>query len=245
MENASKALLISAAILVVIIIIALGIKILSTTDTQKTGEIASKTINQKTEEAMDIATGEMTGNKIIYYEGETEKTKPKSEVHSGDTIKIGTEKLVIILVDNEGIKAMPYYNLVKETESGGVKQGPPVTGKSTYISTSFSTINYWNQADDPIQMINEPRNNVQQYIMSYEATLSKMGASNIDVRAVRKDEMTSNSTAVKKIKSGSFWLATATPLGNTNIWYANGGSGGYSGAKFDTNKGVRPIIIIH
>lgn len=57
MENASKALLIAAAVLVVIILVAVGMKIYSsTTGAQKVGLDTGTTINDKTKEATDIAT---------------------------------------------------------------------------------------------------------------------------------------------------------------------------------------------
>ena len=62
MENASKALLIAAAILVVIILIAVGMKIYSsTTGTQKVGLDTETTINDKTKTASDLAISEITG----------------------------------------------------------------------------------------------------------------------------------------------------------------------------------------
>ena len=86
MENASKALLIAAVVLVVIIIIAFGIKIFSSSsEAQKEGIKIGDTINDKTKEATEFAEGEITGNRIQYYNGNTEnkkiKKKLKKEIH--------------------------------------------------------------------------------------------------------------------------------------------------------------------
>ena len=61
MENASKALLIAAAVLVAIIIITIGIKIFSSTsDTPKIAVDTGKTISEKTGQATSLAIEEIT-----------------------------------------------------------------------------------------------------------------------------------------------------------------------------------------
>ena len=59
MENASKALLIAAVVLIVIILIALGIRLLnSQSDTQKVAADTGKSITDKTGKASEIATSD-------------------------------------------------------------------------------------------------------------------------------------------------------------------------------------------
>lgn len=62
MENSSKALLIAAAVLTVILIITIGIKIFSSTsDTQKVATDTGTTIKDKTRTASDLAISEISG----------------------------------------------------------------------------------------------------------------------------------------------------------------------------------------
>ena len=60
MENASKALLIAASVLIVILIIAVGVKITSSSDgIKKTASDTGETINQGTEDAASLAIGKI------------------------------------------------------------------------------------------------------------------------------------------------------------------------------------------
>ena len=63
MENASKALLIAGAVLVVIIIIALGLRIFSkpASETQKVAQEMGQTINEKTLLASDVTKTQIEG----------------------------------------------------------------------------------------------------------------------------------------------------------------------------------------
>ena len=112
MENASKALLIAAAVLVVIILITVGIKVYtSSSETGKVAENTKKTVSDKTSDATDLATYEITGKKSINYLGKTKET-----VQPGDDIKIGSERFKVFSKTSTEIKAMPYYNLnINET----------------------------------------------------------------------------------------------------------------------------------
>ena len=76
MENASKGLLIAAAVLVAVLIITVGIKIFSSTsETQKVGIETGIFVSSKTEDAVDLATLQISGSlpiteeKIIDYIG--------------------------------------------------------------------------------------------------------------------------------------------------------------------------------
>ena len=84
MENASKALLIAAAILIAIIIITIGIKIYtSTSETGKVADSTRKTISEKTEDAVDSL--ELSGWKIVT-DGSFSKGK-MTGVHVGDIVR--------------------------------------------------------------------------------------------------------------------------------------------------------------
>lgn len=65
MENASKALLIAAAVLIVILLIAFGMRIFNgTTDVQSQADAVGTAITGKSQEAGKAATGAITGMSI-------------------------------------------------------------------------------------------------------------------------------------------------------------------------------------
>ena len=237
MENASKALLIAAAVLVVIIIIAVGMKIYSsTTDAQKVGINTGKAISDKTGEATDLAIEEITGKKqnknIKYYENlgqSDEKEITVQEAGSGNSIKIGDEQFMIFYKgietdetspykNKEIIKAIPYYNLVIETSTGKVKQGPAVSGISTEIASTFSTTNYWNQEDIEIDM-SDSKNNIQQYITAYKTTLDRLGTEGVLLRTIKYSELIANGVTSKMnnpSQTGRFWSGSNFRQGTIN-----------------------------
>ena len=62
MENATKALLIAAAVLIVILIIALGMRIFnSTSGASKQAVDAGKQVSNSTGQAANVATNQLTG----------------------------------------------------------------------------------------------------------------------------------------------------------------------------------------
>ena len=205
MENASRALLIAAAVLIVILLIAFGIKIFtSTSGTQKAAAEAGKTISTKTGQAADLATSAITG-KEKYVDPFDYGEYTKETIPVGADITLDTEKFRVFYHKNGVIKAMPHYNLV-ETTNGMIKQGPAVSEITTEISTPFSSTNYWSQTigwnDNPIDSsvnINMTekdnhgnyKNNIQQYIEVYKETLEDMGAKGIIVRVCTKPELDS------------------------------------------------------
>ena len=65
MENASKALLIAAAVLIVILLIAFGMRIFNgTTDVQSQADAVGTAITEKSQEAGEAAKGAITGMSI-------------------------------------------------------------------------------------------------------------------------------------------------------------------------------------
>ena len=88
MENASKALLIAAAILIAIIIITIGIKVYtSTSDTQKVAQDTGKSLSKNTEQAKGLATYEISGNLSWKYKNdETIINNLNQELKIGDYI---------------------------------------------------------------------------------------------------------------------------------------------------------------
>ena len=251
MENASKALLIAAAVLVAIIIIAIGMKIyISSTETGKVAMDTGKTITDKTGEATDLATYEITGkkaNNIKYFNGETEEQKSKENVQKNDTITIGTEKFMVFLIDEEGIKAMPYYNL--KLDSNPIKQATAET--ADYAGEcQFSTSEYWRYDENNQQIpnwdqsavdnildinMNDSRNIVQTYVNSYKNTLEKMGGNGIEVRCITKEELpftnyTANYSERWRNPSGigDFWTksvdtGTSPYISKGNIYFVTAG----------------------
>lgn len=247
MENASKALLIVATVLVVIILIAVGMKIYSsTTDAQKVGINSGKTINDKTREATDFAVGEITGNKIKFLSKETRTQKDKKDLVLGDIVKINSEEFVIFAIGNEGIKALPYYNIE-------IKLNNPVQSKNAG-TTQFASERYWDSTMTEVPMVDDngnphPKNIVQKYINAYKETLKKYGVEGIQVRAATMNELSGNSVynVTKEVrKNGMFWLSSCIiyhPSQSGTVWHTSLDQG-FGGNWYDKNYGVRPIIII-
>ena len=120
MENASKALLIAAAILVVIILIAVGIKIYSsTTAAQKVGINTGSTLSDKTEEATQRARLEINYGSGPWKQNKTIITNSitKQELQVGDIVKnynvsgysgqwgiLGVENGNLLLISTKGIQ---------------------------------------------------------------------------------------------------------------------------------------------
>ena len=100
MENVSKALLIAAVVLIVIILIALGIRLLnSQSDTQKVAADTGKSITDKTGKASEIATSGIEKAQIQFSENTDEETAYKKigEITTknsyGNYINLGTNIL--------------------------------------------------------------------------------------------------------------------------------------------------------
>lgn len=256
MENASKALLIAAAVLIAILVITIGIKILSSSsDTGKVATDTGKTISDKTGEATGLAIsgikGKSASNAINY------GSKTKETIEPGDDITIGgTEKFKVFSVGTDGIKAMPYYNL--KLDSNPIKQATEETASSAG-GVWFSNKYYWSYDENnnlidgwnanskdgysiDVDMTN-PANNIQGYISSYKETLRNLAAEGIIVRAPTLYELrTANREQKNPSKTGYFWLGSARISHPLAIWYIEPGSSATS--DWNVSKGVRPIIII-
>ena len=250
MENASKALLIAAAVLVVIILIAFGMKIYtSSSETEKVATDTGKTISEKTEDASDIAISEITGKKlnknIKYYQnlGESnEKQITVEEAGLGDSFKIGEEKFMIFSKTSTEIKAMPYYNL--KLDSDPIIQATAETAYSSGESW-FSTSKYWDDGDDTIYM-GDSRNIIQDYITRYRTTLEGYGAVIKDVRAPICSELNAEGVTTKMRNpknSDNFWVGSDNTEVSDNVWVVTN-TGGLSRSSRGNNMGTRPIIII-
>ena len=175
MENASKALLIAAAVLVAIILIALGMKIYSsTTEAQKVGINTGETISSKTQEATDIATAEITEEKKSFIEyGQ----KSAEKVTVGDDISIGTgeNKQWFTVINNNGsvITAIAHYNIDLYLDRD-------IYQTKDIKETPFAYYKYWNSNSDiDINYTNKVNNLdlsniVNKYIKQYEKTLKKL-----------------------------------------------------------------------
>ena len=99
--------------------------------------------------------------KGINYNGKT-----ASEIQPGDDITIVTEKFKVFAVENNTIKAMPYYNITLTDN--------PVQSKNAG-TTSFASEVYWLAGEQEIDM-SDNRNNIQKYITAYKTTLVGLGA---------------------------------------------------------------------
>ena len=169
----------------------------------------------------------------------------KENIPEGKDITLGTEKFRVFYNKNGVIKAMPYYNLVTITADGTVKQGLAIEGTSTAISSTFSKQAYWEQGNDSIDM-SDSRNNIQQYIIKYEATLKDMGA-DVEVKVPKKSELTAEgvtSTIRNPGQSGTFWLGSGGSSRSDVVLIMSGTGDDIYGDRFNHVDGVRPIIII-
>lgn len=172
--------------------------------------------------------------KGINYNGKT-----ASEIQPGDDITIGSEKFKVFAVENNTIKAMPYYNITL-TDT-------PVQSKNAGL-TDFSTSKYWTEENEIIDMT-DSRNKIQKYIINYGNTLKKYEIEGINVRIALKNELNESgitNNMRNPLKNARFWLGTADYA--TIVWYVNtdgiirfdNGCGYYN----NKNNGVRPIIEI-
>lgn len=140
--------------------------------------------------------------KGINYNGKT-----PSEIVPGDDITIVTEKFKVFAVENNTIKAMPYYNITLTDN--------PVQSKNAG-KISFAKSKYWVNSTD-IDMSykdnsNKYVNNVLEFIDQYQKTLETYEADVIS-RISRLSEI--NSLAKERRNPsfmGLFWIGTS----NTN-----------------------------
>ena len=140
MENASKALLIAAAVLVAILLITIGIRIFSSaSDTPKLAADAGDVISQRTGEATDIVKSSTTEKYTDPFNYGTGKTK--DTVGPGDEISLTkenvTERFTVISNKNGKILAMPKYNITLTTNH------PKQT--TSHTSIKFSETYYWKE----------------------------------------------------------------------------------------------------
>ncbi len=168
--------------------------------------------------------------KGINYNGKT-----PSEIQPGDDIAIVTEKFKVFAVENNTIKAMPYYNITLTDK--------PVQSKNAG-TTKFSNSNYWTQLEDALDMSNSD-NCIQPFITYYKTTLDNLGA-NVEVRAAKYSELSATgvtSTMVNPGKTGDYWIGS-TSSSNINTIYRASDIGGMNTAAYGKKCGARPIIEI-
>ena len=268
MENASKALLIAAAVLVVILIITIGIKIFSSTnDAQKVATDTGTTINDKTKIATDITISELSGKNskvdlFNYGEGKT-----KNSVVPGNEITLTkenvTERFIVISNNNGKIVAMPKYNIQLQTNHPRQSSGAGRIrfsssnywaknwerdenwGDINHITNSAININMEEKNDDGTY-----KNNIQKYIDAYKETLEEMGAEGINVRACTKQELDLESLGTINAQLGStgaFWLGSCIS-GNydceNRVWKVLN-TGKLYNYYYNEGNGVRPAIEIN
>ena len=259
MENASKALLIAAAVLVVIILVAIGMKIYSsTTGTQKVATDTGITISDKTKDATDIAVSEITQK---YVDPFNYGSKTRGTVIPGDDITISkgetTETFRVISNDNGKILAIPHYNLI--ISNGTVKQATSTT-KNNSIKTSFSDSSYWSQIsgwnnnpidgaidiDMTVRDGDKYKNNIQEYFDTYKKSLQSLGAQRITVRACKKQDIdTSEELKIRNpSKTGRFWLGSAG-TGGGGVFVIDEDGGIYETDFLYSSNGLRPVIEIY
>ena len=167
--------------------------------------------------------------KGINYNGKT-----PSEIQPGDDITIVTEKFKVFTVENNKIKAMPYYNITLTDN--------PIQSKNAG-TTKFSNSNYWTQAEDTLNMSNS-ENCIGEIINSYKTTLKTLGA-NLEVRAARYSELSTSgisSNMRNPSKNGGFWLGSSA---NDYAIYRVSDTGSINSLRYGNDtQGVRPIIEI-
>ena len=177
---------------------------------------------------------------VINYGSKTEET-----VEPGDDISISTENFKVFYNQNCVIKAMPHYSLVLTTDNK-IKQGPAVEGISSFISSKFSTTNYWTQGEESINM-NDSRNLIQPYINDYKKTLEELGAYGVEVRIPIYSELNLDGITDRmrypKNDASSYWIGTSDPERSDALYYQLR-YGHCTPNSYVNTRGVRPIIII-
>lgn len=175
--------------------------------------------------------------KGINYNGKT-----TSEIRPGDDITIVTEKFKVFAVENNTIKAMPYYNITLTDNPVQNKDAGTITFSTRpYWSTDENgeEIENWSDKADEINMSN-PANNIQQYIIKYKKTLQNFGAKEIEVRVLKRSEF--GNSAPNPGLTGSFWVGSCS--GNSTQLFLIYNRGNIGGGKYSGKSGVRPIIEI-
>lgn len=175
--------------------------------------------------------------KGINYNGKT-----PSEIQPGDDITIVTEKFKVFAVADGKIKAMPYYNItLTDTPVQSKEAGTIPFSTRPYWSTDENgeEIENWSEKADEIDM-NNPANNIQQYISKYKETLIDYGALRIEIRAAKRSEFGNSIPNPGYI--GAFWIASCN--GNSTQLFLVYNRGNIGGGKYSAKFGVRPIIEI-
>ena len=184
---------------------------------------------------------------IINYGSKTAET-----VEVGDDITIDTEKFKVLKKSSDGktITAIPYYNLVLNSDpiiqATADNAGTSVGNAGTIAFSSAESSNY--EANKDIDLDNNV-NNVNNYIKAYETTLKNLGANNVTTRIARYQEMydLTSSEAPSTLRNpsgvGLFWLGTSSPSGGVRIIIPIGAFTASSPDR-DDNYGVRPLIVI-
>ena len=163
----------------------------------------------------------------------------KENIPIGKDITLGGENFRVFYNKDGLIKAMPFYNLVTLTADGTVKQGPEADGSSSEILSKFSTTCYWAHREPEIDM-NNPANNIQQYINAYKATLEKLGAKGIEVRAVKISELKTAAGITGDMRNpgqtGKFWTGSAAYWTNGYVYSVKDNGDVEEGSNGDGNE---------
>lgn len=195
--------------------------------------------------------------KGINYNGKT-----PSEIQPGDDITIVTEKFKVFAVENNIIKAIPYYNLkidestIKQVTAS--KAGSDFSGNAGFVAFANNKQKYWEEETDIDMNVKNGenyKNNIQEFIDSYQELLEKLGA-NVTARIARhaelkdfeKDNLSRNYLNPSFI--GSYWLGTSNK--NNDVYSVQGQINGNHRNGINPNLsyyngesiGVRPIIEI-
>lgn len=126
-------------------------------------------------------------------------TKTIETLMPGDDISLGTEKFRVFYNKDGIIKAMPFYNL--KLDSNPIRQATKEEAQNNQEGTStFSTSIYWNVGDDSIVM-EDNRNNIQNYILAYKTRIENICADEIEIRAVKYSEIGTESWSNTELES--------------------------------------------
>lgn len=182
--------------------------------------------------------------KGINYNGKT-----ASEIRPGDDITIVTEKFKVFAVENNTIKAMPYYNItLTDTPVQSKDAGTIAFSTRPYWSTDENgeEIENWSDKADEINM-NDPANNIQQYITKYKETLKDFGVDKIDLRAAKYSEIKTTGVTAVMVNPGHigiYWIGSGYPSSSQHVYYVTANGAGIYGHIYGSKHGVRPIIEI-
>ncbi len=167
-------------------------------------------------------------------------SKTAETIEPGDDISIGDQNFKVFSVSSGVIKAMPYHNITLTSS--------PVQDQEADF-TMFSSERYWENTNvDADVDMTDSRNNIQQYIAAYKATLESKGASAIDVRIGTESELFADGITDdmrNPSEDHDFWVGSLDRYDTDRVDVMSYMGNYVTGYPYHSTSGVRPILIIY